>query len=76
MAPQVRLGGGPERRPLGLLALEPLPHLLGAGAIQFFQLTYLPLLKNQFQVNIFIQATQTDGLQLLLTSPAATGLGR
>jgi hypothetical protein len=71
MAPQVLLRGGPERRPLRVLALESLQHLLGAGAIQFFQLAYLPLLENQFQANTFIQATQTDGLHLLHRWPQA-----
>ena len=65
MGRQLHLGGGPERRPLGLPPHQLLPHLLGAGVIQFFQPADLPLLENQFQVNTFIQATQTDGLQLL-----------
>jgi hypothetical protein len=65
MGPQLLVRSRPERRLLRLLAREPLLHLLGARTIQFFHLAYLPLLKNQFQVNTFIQITQMDGLPLL-----------
>jgi len=34
MGPKLLVGDGPQRRSLGLLALEPLPPLLGGVAIQ------------------------------------------
>ncbi len=55
----------PERQPLRLLALKPLPHLLGAGAIQFFKPAHLPLLENEIDINPLIQATHTNRLQVL-----------
>ena len=65
MGPQLLVGGGPERRPLRLLALEPLLHLLGAGAIQFFQPAYLPFFENQLQIDLLLQASQANRLQVL-----------
>jgi hypothetical protein len=66
MGPQVLSGGAPKRRrPLTLLALEPLHHLLGAGAIQFFQSAYLPFFENRLQLNLLLQASQANRLQVL-----------
>ena len=65
MGPQVLSGGAPKRRPLRLLALEPLHHLLGAGAIQFFQSAYLPFFKNRLQLNLLLQGSQANRLQVL-----------
>ena len=55
----------------GVVALHPLPHLLGAGPIQFFQPADLPLLEDEFDVNPFIQATQAWSEAILVLHPFA-----
>lgn len=55
---QLPVGDGPERRPLRLLALEPLPPLLGAVTVQFFPPADLPFLEHEIHANPFLQAPQ------------------